>query len=133
MFGALVDNLSDEYCSLKNLHFTRFSIEADIEKHLRSSKADAAVEATLEVDNNCELLMFRESANSINVVSAKVVLAAVEHFINAEKCVIILYNNIQNTTKRNRGDMTDIYTQQLSEIVKNVSYESVISKLKETN
>jgi len=133
LFGALVDNLSDEYCSLKNLHFTRFSIEADIEKHLRSSKADAAVEATLEVDNNCELLMFRESANSINVVSAKVVLAAVEHFINAEKCVIILYNNIQNTTKRNRGDMTDIYTQQLSEIVKNVSYESVISKLKETN
>ena len=133
MFAALVDHLSEEYCSLKNLHFTRFSIEADIEKHLRSFKTDAIVAATLEIDNGCDPLLFRESANSINVVSAKVVLYAVEHFINAEKCVIMLYKNIQNAKKRNRGDMTGIYTRQLSEIVKNVSYENVISKLKETN
>ncbi len=133
LFTALANNWSGEYCSLKNLHFTRFAIEADIEKHLRSSKADATVVATLEVDNNCAPLLFRESANSINVVSAKVVLSAIEHFINAEKCVTMLYRNIQSTKKRNRGDMTNIYTQQLAEIVKNVSYENVISKLKETN
>tara|TARA_Y100000310_G_scaffold92791_1_gene90426 strand:- start:582 stop:1208 length:627 start_codon:yes stop_codon:yes gene_type:complete len=133
LFRALVDNLSDEYCSLKNLHFARFSIEADVEKYLRSSRTDAEVEATLEIDNDCAPLLFRRNANSINVVAAKVVLSAVEHFINAEKCVIMLYKNIQNAKKRNRGDMTGIYTRQLSEIVKNVSYENVISKLKETN
>ena len=133
LFSALIDNLSDKYCSLKNLHFAKFSIEADVEKYLKSSKTDAAVEATLEIDNGCDPLMFRECANSINVVSVKVVLSAVEHFINAEKCVIILYNNIQDAKKRNRGDMTGIYTQQLAEIVKNISYENVISKLKETN
>ena len=133
LFGALVDNFSDEYCSLKNLHFTRFAIEANVEKYLRSSKTDAEVVATLEIDNGCDPLLFREGANSINVVSARAVLSAVEHFINAEKCVIILYNNIQDAKKRNRGDMTNIYTQQLAEIVKNISYENVISKLKETN
>jgi len=127
----LVDNFSDKYCSLKNLHFTRFSIEADIEKHLRSSKADAVVEATLEIDNDCEALLFREKSSSISFVSAKVVLAATEHYINAEKCVTILYNSIQSAKKRNRGDMTNIYTQQLAEIVKNISYENVIQRLKE--
>ena len=133
LFRTLVNDLSDEYCSLKNLHFARFSIEADVEKYLRSSRTDAEVEATLEVDNDCDPLFFRLSANSINVVAAKVVLSAVEHFINAEKCVIILYNNIQYAKKRNRGDMTNIYVQQLAEVVKNISYENVISKLKYTN
>ena len=133
LFRTLVNDLSDEYCSLKNLHFARFSIEADVEKYLRSSRTDAEVEATLEVDNDCDPLLFRISANSINVVAAKVVLSAVEHFINAEKCVIILYNNIQYAKKRNRGDMTNIYVQQLAEVVKNISYENVISKLKDTN
>ena len=131
LFNALVDSFSDEYCSLKNLHFTRFSIEADIEKHLRYSKTDAVVEATLEIDNGCENLLFRGKSSSISTVSAKVVLAATEHFINAEKCVIVLYNSIQSAKKRSRGDMMNIYTQQLAEIVKNVSYENVIQKLKE--
>jgi hypothetical protein len=133
LFGSLVDNLSDEYYSLKNLHFAKFSIEADVEKYLRTSRTDAVVEATLEIDNGCDPLLFRESANSINVVAAKVVLSAVEHFINAERCVIMLYNNIQNAKKRNRGDMVNIYTGQLAEVVKNISYENVISRLKETS
>lgn len=131
LFSALVEKFSDDYCSLKNLYFARFSIEADIENYLRHSKTDAMVEATLEIDNDCEALLFREKTNSISVASAKVVLAAIEHFINAEKCVTILYDNIQNAKKRNRGDMANIYTRQLAEIVKNISYENVIQKLKE--
>ena len=133
LFGALIDNFSDEYCSLKNLYFARFSVEADVEKHLKHSRTDAMVEATLEIDNDCDALLFREKSNSVSFASAKVVLAAIEHFINAEKCVTMLYNNIQNAKKRNRGDMTGIYTRQLAEIVKNVSYENVIQKLKEKN
>ena len=131
LFGALVDSFSDEYCSLKNLYFARFSIEADVEKYLRYSKTDAIVEATLEIDNDCDALLFREKSNSISIVSAKVVLSAIEHFINAEKCVTMLYDDIQNAKKRNRGDMTNFYTRQLAEIVKNISYENVIQKLKE--
>jgi len=130
MFTALVDKFVKDYCSLGRLHFSRFSVEADIEKNLGPSKTDATVEATLEIANECGSSLFRERASSISVVSAKVVLSAMEHFINAEKCVIMLYKNLQYAEKRSRGDMMNIYTQQLAEIVKNVSYEKVIGRLK---
>jgi len=130
LFTALVDKFVKDYCSLGRLHFSRFSVEADIEKNLGPSKTDATVEATLEIANECGSSLFRERASSISVVSAKVVLSAMEHFINAEKCVIMLYKNLQYAEKRSRGDMMNIYTQQLAEIVKNVSYEKVIGRLK---
>ena len=130
LFTALRGKLASEYCSLQRLHFSRFAVEADIEKNLGSSKTDATVEATLEIANECGSSLFRQRAKSISVVSAKVVISAVEHFINAEKCVIMLYENIQYAEKRGRGDMVGIYTRQLTEIVKNVSYENVIERLK---
>jgi hypothetical protein len=130
LFTALINNFSDEYCSLKNLYCVRFSIEADVEKYLSSYKTDAAVEATLEITNSHATLLFRERASSINVVSVNVVLSSIEHFINAEKCVIILHRAIEDAKKRNRGDILNDCTRQLAEIVKNVSYENVIQKLK---
>jgi len=130
LFTALRGKLASEYCSLQRLHFSRFAVEADIEKNLGSSKTDATVEATLEIANECGSSLFRERANSISVVSAKVILSAMEHFINAEKCVIMLYENLQYAGNKGRGDMVNIYTQQLTEIVKNVSYENVINKIK---
>lgn len=133
LFTALRDKFVGEYCSLQRLHFSRFSVEADIEKNLGPSKTDATVEATLEISNECGSSLFRERANSISVVSAKVILSAMEHFINAEKCVIILYKNLQYAGSKGRGDMVNIYTQQMAEIVKNVSYEKVIERLKNEN
>ena len=130
LFTAMVKRFSAEYCSLENLCFSRFSVEAEIDTNLKSSTADSSVEATLEIDNGCSSLLFRERARSISVVSAKVVLSAMEHFINAEKCVIILYNNLQYAIERRRGDMVNIYTQKLAEVVKSVSYEKVINKCK---
>jgi len=131
LFTALVNNFSGKYCSLKNLYCVRFSIEADVEKYLTSYKTDATVEATLEITNSHTTLLFRERANSVNVVSANVVLSSIEHFINAEKCVIVLYRAIEDAKKRNRGDILNNCTRQLAEIVKNVSYENVIQKLRE--
>jgi len=130
LFTALRGKFVGEYCSLQRLHFSRFSVEADIEKNLGPSKTDATVEATLEIANECGSSLFRERASSISVVSAKVILSAMEHFINAEKCVIMLYENLQYAGNKGRGDMVNIYTQQLTEIVKNVSYENVINKIK---
>jgi len=130
LFAALVEKFSKEYCSLENLCFARFSVEADINKDLPSSKTDALVEATLEIDHDLDSLLFREHASSVSVVSAKVVLAAAEHFINAEKCVAKLYKGLQYAKKKGRGDMINVYTQQMTEVVKNVSYEKVIKRLK---
>jgi hypothetical protein len=130
LFTALVKKFSPDYCSLENLYFARFSVEADIDKSFTYPKTDATVEATLEIDNELSSLLFRERASSISVVSAKVALSAIEHFINAEKCVVKLYNGLEHAVKRNRGDMINVYTQQMTEIVKNVSYEKLIKRLK---
>ena len=130
LFACLTNKFSREYCSLERLRFSRFSVEADIDKNLGPSKTDATVEATLELANECGSSLFRQRAKSISVVSAKVVISAVEHFINAEKCVIMLYESIQYAEKRGRGDMMNIYTQQLTEVIKNISYEKVIGRLK---
>tara|TARA_Y100000310_G_C20541266_1_gene743415 strand:- start:162 stop:806 length:645 start_codon:yes stop_codon:yes gene_type:complete len=130
LFTAITSKFVGEYCSLGRLHFSRFSVEADIEKNLGPSRTDATVEATLEISNECGSSLFRQRDNSISIVSAKIVLSAVEHFINAEKCVIMLYKNLQHAEKRARGDMMNIYTQQMAEIIKNVSYEKVIERLK---
>ena len=67
----------------------------------------------------------------ISVVSAKVAVSTIEYFINSEKCVIMLCNNLQYAIERRRGDMVNIYTQKLTEVVRNVSYEKVINKCKE--
>ena len=130
LFTSLTSKFVNEYCSLERLRFSRFSVEADIEKNLGPSRTDATVEATLEISNECGSSLFRERASSISVVSAKVVLSAMEHFINAEKCVIMLYENLQYAGSKGRGDMVNIYTQQLTEVIKNVSYENVIKKIK---
>jgi len=130
LFTALVDRFSKDYHSLENLCFARFSVEADINKDLATAKTDAAVHATLEIDHELDSLLFREWANSVSVVSAKVVLSTVEHFVNAEKAVVKLYKGLQHAKKSGRGDMINVYTQRLTGIVKNVSYEKVIQRLK---
>ena len=130
LFTSLTSKFVSEYCSLERLRFSRFSVEADIEKNLGPSRTDATVEATLEISNECGSSLFRQRANSISIVSAKIILSAVEHFINAEKCVIMLYKNLQYADRNGRGDMVNIYTQQMAEIVKNVSYENVITKIR---
>jgi len=130
LFTALVEKFSPDYCSLENLCFARFSVEADINKDLSSSKADAAVSATLEIDHELNSLLFREWASSVSVVSAKVVLSAMEHFINAERAVVKLYKGLQYAKERGRGDMINVYTQQMTGVVKSVSYERVIKRLK---
>lgn len=130
LFSSLIENFSKDYHSLENLSFARFSVEADINKDLSALKTDASVLATLEIDHDLSSLLFREWASSISVVSAKVVISAIEHFINAERAVVKLYKGIQYAKKRGRGDMINVYTQQMTGIVKNVSYEKVIERIK---
>ena len=131
LFTALVNKLSKDYHSLEKLSFARFSVEADINKDLDTAKTDGAVHATLEIDHELDSLLFREWANSVSIVSAKVVLSTIEHFVNAEKAVVKLYEGLQHARKSGRGDMINVYTQRLTGIVKNVSYEKVIQRLKD--
>ena len=64
----------------------------------------------------------------MNKAAINVVLQAVEHFINSEKAVVRLRDYVKDASKRNRGDLVDRYVRQLSELVKNTSYEKVLQK-----
>ena len=64
----------------------------------------------------------------MNKAAVSVVLQAIEHFINSEKAVVRLHDYVQSASKRNRGDLVEHYVRQLSELVKNTSYEKVLKK-----
>ena len=61
----------------------------------------------------------------------KAIVAAAEYFINSELAVESLYKGIQSAKERARPDLIELYTFQLSELVKNVSYEEKIKDLSE--
>ena len=129
-FSSLKSALVGQYESLKNIVFREFAISADMggfsQKH---SGSNSAVEAVLVVQNKRhEDLIFRKKSRSTNKAALSTVLSAIEHFINSEKAVIILENCIKDAKKRNRGDLVNSFTMQLSEIVKNNSYEKVLQK-----
>ena len=129
-FSSLKTALMSRYESLNELYFQEFMINADIgrlsQKH---SGSNSPVEAVLIVRNERhEDLIFRNKSRSTNKAALSAVLSAIEHFINSEKAVIILKRCIKDAKKRNRGDLIDSFTRQLTEIVRNNSYERIFKK-----
>ena len=99
---------------------------------MNGSGSNAVVEAMLIVNNDRgEDITFRNRSSSINKAAANVVLQTVEYFINSERAVLQLYENITSAKDRNRGDLIAGYTSDLSELVKNVSYVEAIERSKE--
>ena len=136
LFTILKAKLSEKYCSLDLIKFSEFFVNADIQRKpnhvLNGSGSNAVVEAMLIVNNDRgEDITFRNRSSSINKAAANVVLQTVEYFINSERAVLQLYENITSAKDRNRGDLIAGYTSDLSELVKNVSYVEAIERSKE--
>ena len=110
-----------------------FSIEGDFErKTYKKSNTDVDVEARLLMQSSGGLeFIFRERSPSMNTAAIKVVLKVMEHFINAERAVGVLYECIDDAKKRQRGDLVDSYLRELSELVRSISYEKKIKDLLE--
>ena len=133
LFSALLAALSEKYVSLKNLELLDFSVEADFKKTYRNtSKMDAPVEVRLLLSGGGDgKFIFRETSPSMVTAAIKAITSAAEYFINSELAVESLYKGIQGAKKRTRPDLIELYTFQLSELVKNVSYEEKIKDLSE--
>ena len=135
LFANLKKKLSKEYCSLETLTFDEFGVNADIQQKpsyvLNQSGSNASVEAVLVVGNDRgRELIFRNRSRSINKAAVNVVLQAIEYLINSEKAVLLLHSYIADARDRSRGDLLYTYTNQLSELVKNTSYEKIIERIK---
>ena len=108
-------------------------MEADFKKTYKSrSKMDAPVEVRVLLCGGGDgKFIFRETSTSMVTAAIKAIVSAAEYFINSELAVESLYKGIQGAKKRTRPDLIELYTFQLSELVKNVSYEEKIKYLSE--
>ena len=133
LFTGIMNCLEKEYISLSELSLVDFSIEGDFErKTYKKSNTDVDVEARLLMQSSGGLeFIFRERSPSMNTAAIKVVLKVMEHFINAERAVGVLYECIGDAKKRQRGDLVDNYLRELSELVRSISYEKKIKDLLE--
>ena len=129
-FKSIKKELSNEYTSLSTFRFKEFNAVAELNKrNTKTSGSSAAVEALFIVQNDRgEDLIFRDKSTSINKASVKSVLKAVEYFVNMEKAVKLLHAAVEDATKRNRGDLVNIYTLKLAELVRTTSYDEVLKE-----
>lgn len=106
----------------------KFSIGAT--GHGRKNNAEGPARCSLEIYSKNAVLdpfFFESEEFSINAASLKVVVEAVEFFINAQASFSIVQNALQDAKKRHRIDLVESNTRKLIEIV-SVSDYSLLPK-----
>jgi len=133
LFSSIMKEVEKEYVSLSELSLVDFSVEGDFERSTykkTNTDVDVEVRLLMRATGGNEFI-FRERSPSMNTAAIKVVLKVIEHFINAERAVGVLYKCIDDAKRRQRGDLVDNYLRELSELVRSVSYEKKIKDLLE--
>lgn len=134
LFTALLEEVKKKYSSLNNIELLDFAIEADFRRKRIKKKINSDVEVETRLllkGSDSDRFIFRHHHTSMITSAAVVVTKVIEYFINSEEAVISLYKSIIDAEKRNRGDLVSTFTLQLSELVKNVSYEERLKTLSE--
>ena len=73
---------------------------------------------------------FLHKSKSIISAIILVVQKTIEYFINSELAVIQLKKSLQNARERNRIDLVTEYTRMMTELVKNMTYNKIITEEK---
>ena len=130
LYGGLIEYFAREYPSLKTLAVNSFTVQGNMATG-HSQGTDAEVEVHLCVVNSeAEKFIFKCGARSLVAATCNVVMEMAEYFINSERAYITLHRALDDAKRRNRQDLVDSYTAQLSEVVKSTSYSEVIDALK---
>jgi hypothetical protein len=131
LFHGLIERYGVEYQSLRSIELVGFRVNARMDTRNQQSGSDALGEITLEVRNSeGTLFSFSDESRSIAGSTARVVLAAMEYFINAERAFITVYKSLKDAQERAREDLVTRYTRELAEIVKSTSYAEVIENIR---
>ena len=132
LFKGLRDTLAADYPSLNRIHFVDFTISGDFSRPSEEGAgSDAIGRVRLVVENSSDRQFTFESATrSISGSSVAAVVAAAEHFVNAERAVLKVYEWIEDAQRRNRPVLVERYVQRLALLVKNASYSEVIERKK---
>lgn len=130
LYHGLVDHYAVEYPSLNTIRFTGFEVKGRMGTS-REQGLDAEAVVTLVVQNTDERAFSFEEANRSMVTAAlRVVAEAAEYFINSERAFVAVYKALTDARGRNRADLVQTYTGQLSELVNTTSYSEVIERIK---
>ena len=131
LWSGLLSRYSAEYQSLCSLEVAGFEVKAKLDTKKEKDGTDAVGEVTLELRNSDQTrFSFSDASRSITTSTSRVVLAAIEYFINAERAFITLFRSRQDAKERNREDLVARYTGELSEVVKSTSYAEVLENMK---
>lgn len=131
MWGAMVGRYAKEYQSLKSIQFAGFTMSAAIESKKRKAGLDAL--ATVEVavvNSDGRRFVFADQSRSVTSSAARLVLAVVEYFVNAERAFVTLSHARKDAVERGRPDLVARYTSELAEVVKSTSYAEVIEAIR---
>lgn len=128
---ALLDRYAREYQSLKTIQLSEFQGAADIETKKAQAGVDAMVRVTLDVTNSeGRHFTFSDASRSVISSSARVVIAMVQYFVNAERAFVTLHNARRDAMARGREDLVSRYTAEMAAVVESTSYAEVIANIR---
>lgn len=129
MYAAVVGRYAREYQSLTTLRLVSFSVAADVNTKKAQAGIDAVGKVTIVVANSeNKHFTFEDASRSVTGSTAKVVLAMVQYFVNAERAFVTLHNARKDAAQRGREDLVARYTAELAEIVESTSYVDVLKR-----
>ncbi|HWU86934.1 MAG TPA: hypothetical protein VN253_06650 [Kofleriaceae bacterium] len=128
---ALLDRYAREYQSLKTIQLSEFQGAADIETKKGQAGVDAMVRVTLDVTNSeGRHFTFSDASRSMTSSAARVVIAMVQYFVNAERAFVTLHNARRDALARGREDLVSRYTAEMAAVVESTSYAEVIANIR---
>jgi len=129
LFCTIIEELSSEYPSLNNIQLIDFILKAKPVK--KGFGSGGFVKVDLAVSNRRgEKSHFLHEARSLNGAVILVVQKTIEYFVNSELAVIQLKKSLQNAVDRDRIDLVTKYTGMMSELVKNMPYNKIMTEEK---
>ena len=131
LYVGLLDRYAREYQSLKTIALTGFRVSADMESKKAQAGVDAVARVTLDVTNSeHKHFSFTDASRSATSSTARVVIAMVQYFVNAERAFLTLHNARRDALARGREDLVARYTAEMAEVVESTSYAEVIESIR---
>ncbi len=131
LYAGMLDRYAREHQSLKSISLAGFSVSADMDSKKGSAGVDAVGRVTVDVTNSDgRHFQFSDASRSVTTSTARVVIAAVEYFANAERAFVTLHNARRDALARGREDLVSRYTAEMAEVVEATSYAEVSANIR---
>ena len=128
LFNSMMKKFTKDFSSLSQLEFDDFAMQVKF-KNLLATKTDAPVEIKIALKNKQDQrIYFSSEARSMVVAAISAIRKAFEYLINAERAFLHLQKDIENAAERSRVDLANAYTNQMTTLVRILSYEEVVKK-----